>query len=78
MDTTTLNEVINNIEGCNCEAFSNFFSEIKEVAGDFDDHHTDEIIEFLNERMNIISEDELMELTSYEKASLSDFIANLM
>ncbi|MBN2796717.1 MAG: hypothetical protein JXR88_15005 [Clostridia bacterium] len=78
MDITTLNEIISNIKGCDCEEFSNFFDELQESNQEFDQDHFEEILEFLNDRLNIISEEELSDLTSFEKRSLSDFIDNLL
>lgn len=77
MNIATLDEVIKNIAGMNCDEFSNFFDELKEVNEAIEDVHHEDIIEFMTDRLNIVSEDELVELTDYEKENLVQFIVNL-
>lgn len=77
MNMATLDEVIKNVAGMNCDEFSNFFDELKEVNAEIEEIHQEEIIEFMTDRLNIVSEEELTELTDYEKENLVEFIVNL-
>lgn len=77
MNMAEMNDVIKGLEHETCDAFSNFLVEVKEYHEELESFE-DEIIEFFNERLAIASEEELSELTDYERENLTAFINTLL
>lgn len=69
-----LNEIIVEISNLNCHSFSNLHEAMLEFNDSIDQ---EELADYLTENYNITSEEELLDLTDYERNSLIKYIGNV-
>jgi len=70
----TLNEIIKEISGLNCSEFSNLHDALREFKDDLD---KDELMDIISENYTMESEDDLKDLTEYERENFLTHIKNM-
>ena len=77
LSVEVLNEIIQEVVTLDCSEFSNLIESLAEVNSNLDETHHEDIVEFMIERLNVVSESEMLELSDFERESFISFLNNL-